>query len=116
VAVSFEVDIRPLFRDSPDVDSLQGCGLDLSSYEDVRTRAAIDSVLTGCSRPRGPLQAEIYASLEDGACPAMDPGLQSSLALSNDGWMRVSPLKPWPSYFAPNGKFRLVQRARNRCL
>ena len=30
--VSFATDIRPLFRDSPDVDSMQGYGLDLSSY------------------------------------------------------------------------------------
>ena len=56
MAVRFELDIRPLFRDSPDVDSLQGCGLDLSSYEDVRTRAA-----------------EIYASLEDGSMPCDGP-------------------------------------------
>jgi hypothetical protein len=81
VAVSFEVDIRPLFRDSPDVDSMHGCGLDLSSYEDVRTRAAVDSVLTGCSRPKGPPQAEIYASLEDGSMPCDGPWPPERLAL-----------------------------------
>jgi hypothetical protein len=36
--VSFATDIRPLFRDSPDVDSMQGYGLDLASYEEVRAR------------------------------------------------------------------------------
>ena len=39
MAVSFAADIRPLFRDSPDVDSMQGYGLDLSSYEEVRAGA-----------------------------------------------------------------------------
>ena len=39
MAISFAVDIRPLFRDSPDVDSMQGYGLDLSSYEEVKNRA-----------------------------------------------------------------------------
>lgn len=38
--VRFATDIRPLFRDSPDVDSMQGYGLDLSSYEEVRARAS----------------------------------------------------------------------------
>jgi hypothetical protein len=38
--VSFSTDIRPLFRDSPDVDSMQGYGLDLASYEEVRARAS----------------------------------------------------------------------------
>jgi hypothetical protein len=33
---SFSNDIRPLFRGSPDVDSMQGYGLDISSYEEVK--------------------------------------------------------------------------------
>ena len=49
--VSLAVDIRPLFRDSPDIDSMQGFGLDLSSYEDVKARAS-----------------EIYARLAEAAC------------------------------------------------
>lgn len=36
MAISFADDIRPLFRDSPDVDSMKDYGLDLSSYEDVK--------------------------------------------------------------------------------
>jgi hypothetical protein len=48
--VSFAADIRPLFRDSPDIDSMQGYGLDLSSYEEVKARAS-----------------EIYACLADGS-------------------------------------------------
>ena len=40
MALSFAADTRPLFRDSPDVDSMQGYGLDLSNCADVRARAA----------------------------------------------------------------------------
>ena len=53
--VSFATDIRPLFRDSPDVDSMQGYGLDLSPYEEVRARPS-----------------EIYASGASGAFQALD--------------------------------------------
>ena len=56
MAVSCTSDIRPLFRDSPDVDSMQGYGLDLSSYEDVKARAP-----------------EIYARLVDGSMPCDEP-------------------------------------------
>jgi hypothetical protein len=49
--LSFATDIRPLFRDSPDVDSMR-YGPDLSSYEDVKDKAA-----------------EIYERLEDGGVP-----------------------------------------------
>lgn len=67
--VSFTTDIRPLFRDSPDVDAMQGYGLDLSSYEDVRTRAP-----------------EIYACLEDGSMPCDEPWPPERLALFKQ-WM-----------------------------
>jgi hypothetical protein len=56
MALSLTSDIRPLFRDSPDVDSMQGYGLDLSSYEDVKARAP-----------------EIYARLVDGSMPCDEP-------------------------------------------
>jgi len=62
--LSFATDIRPLFRDSPDVDSMQGYGLDLSSYEDVKAKAA-----------------EIYARLEDGSMPCDEPWPAEHLAL-----------------------------------
>ena len=39
MAVSFAADIRTLFPDSPDGDSMRGYGLDLSSYEEVKARA-----------------------------------------------------------------------------
>jgi len=52
MALSFAADIRPLFRDSPDVDSMKRMGLDLSSYEDVKAQAQ-----------------EIYSTLEDGSMP-----------------------------------------------
>jgi hypothetical protein len=64
MAVSFETDIRPLFRDSPDVDSMKDFGLDLSSYEEVKARAA-----------------EIYARLGDQSMPCDEPWPEERLAL-----------------------------------
>lgn len=52
MALGFASDIRPLFRDSPDVDTMKRMGLDLSSYDDVKANA------TG-----------IYSKLEDGTMP-----------------------------------------------
>ena len=62
--VSFATDIRPLFRDDTDISTMQGFGLDLSSYEEVKTRAA-----------------EIYACLEHGSMPCDDPWPPEDLAL-----------------------------------
>src|SRR5260370_3306709 len=76
--VSFATDIRPLFRDSPDVDSMQGYGLDLSSYEEVRARAS-----------------EIDASLADGSIRATNLGLRSVWRFSSVGWMRASRRRLW---------------------
>ena len=69
MALSFVSDIRPLFRDSPDVDSMQGYGLDLSSYDDVKTKAS-----------------EIYARLADGSMPCDEPWPKERLALFKT-WM-----------------------------
>ncbi len=52
MALSFAKDIRPLFRDTPDVEKMKGMGLDLSSYEDVKAKAE-----------------GIYSRLEDGSMP-----------------------------------------------
>ena len=62
--VSFAIDIRPLFRDNPDIDTMQGYGLDLSSYEDVKARAS-----------------EIYARLADGSMPCDERWPPDRLAL-----------------------------------
>jgi hypothetical protein len=67
--VSFAADIRPLFRDSPDVETMQGYGLDLSSYEEVKARAS-----------------EIYARLADGSMPCDDPWPAERVALLKQ-WM-----------------------------
>jgi len=64
MAVSFASEIRLLFRNSPDVDSMQGFGLDLSSYEEVKAKAP-----------------EIYARLEDGSMPCDEPWPKERLAL-----------------------------------
>jgi hypothetical protein len=61
---SFATDIRPLFRDSLDVDSMQGYGLDLSSYQEVKARVS-----------------EIYARLADGSMPCDEPWLPERLGL-----------------------------------
>ncbi len=61
---SFATDIRPLFRDSPDIDTMQGYGLDLSSYEEVKTQAS-----------------EIYARLGDGSMPCDQAWSPDRLAL-----------------------------------
>ena len=52
----FAIDIRPLFRDTPDVDSMKDYGLDLSSYDQVKAQAA-----------------EIYETLESGSMPCDAP-------------------------------------------
>jgi hypothetical protein len=61
---SFANDIQPLFRDIPDVDSMQGYGLDLSSYEEVKARAS-----------------EIYTRLADGSMPCDEPWTPDRLSL-----------------------------------
>jgi len=64
MALSFAKDIRPLFRDTPDVDTMKGYGLDLSSYDDVKAQAA-----------------EIYATLTDGSMPCDGPWPADRVAL-----------------------------------
>jgi hypothetical protein len=50
--MSFARDIRPLFRDEPDVEAMKGFGLDLSSYDDVKAQAdAIYKTLAEGSMP-----------------------------------------------------------------
>jgi hypothetical protein len=50
--LSFATDIRPLFRDRPDVDAMKDYGLDLSSYADVKAHAeAIHALLADGSMP-----------------------------------------------------------------
>ncbi len=69
MALSFAAHIRPLFRDSPDVDSMKEYGLDLSSYEEVKARAS-----------------EISSRLEDGSMPCDEPWPEEHLALFKQ-WM-----------------------------
>ncbi len=52
MALSFGKDIRPLFRDELDVETMKPFGLDLSSYDDVRSQAG-----------------NILARIEDGSMP-----------------------------------------------
>ncbi len=61
--VSFAKDIRPLFRDSPDVDTMKNFGMDLSSYDDVKARAEA-----------------IYATFADGSMPCDKPWPKEQIA------------------------------------
>jgi hypothetical protein len=63
MALGFKSDIRPLFRDSPDVEAMKSFGLDLSSYQDVKGSAAA-----------------IYERLEDGSMPCDDPWPKNQIA------------------------------------
>ena len=53
--LSFAADIRPLFRETPDIEAMKSFGLDLSSYDDVKAQAEA-----------------IYSRLEDGSMPCDD--------------------------------------------
>ena len=64
MALSFASDIRPLFRDTPDVQSMKGFGLDLSSYDDVKAQALA-----------------IHSRLEDGSMPCDEPWPETQVAL-----------------------------------
>jgi len=72
MAVSFAGDIRSLFRDTPDVDTMKRMGIDLSSYEDVKSKAEV-----------------IYARLEDGRMPCKSLGPRSKCRYSNVGSMKA---------------------------
>ena len=62
--LSFATDIRPLFRDTPDVDTMQSIGLDLSSYDDVKQNAP-----------------GIHARVADGSMPCDEPWPNERVAL-----------------------------------
>lgn len=64
MALSFAKDIRPLFRDTPDVETMKGYGLDLSSYGDVKAQVQ-----------------EIYGTLTDGSMPCDGPWPKEQIAL-----------------------------------
>ena len=64
MAVTFAHDIRSLFRDTPDVDTMKRMGIDLSSYEDVKSKAEV-----------------IYARLEDGSMPCDGPWPKEQVSL-----------------------------------
>lgn len=69
MALSFAKDIRPLFRDSPDVDAMKDFGLDLSSFADVKAQAE-----------------EIYARVKDGSMPCDQPWPKERIAVFRQ-WM-----------------------------
>jgi hypothetical protein len=69
MALSFAKDIRPLFRDNPDVASMKKFGLDLSSYSDVKAKAQ-----------------HIHAALAKGAMPCDGAWPPDRLALFKT-WM-----------------------------
>jgi len=74
MSLSFAKDIRPLFRDEPDVKTMKRMGLDLSSYHEVKAKSA-----------------DIYARLEDGTMPCDGPWPEE----------RVKMFKQWMDEGAP---------------
>jgi hypothetical protein len=70
MALSFATDIRPLFRDSEDVEVMKNFGLDLSSYDDVKAQAE-----------------NICARIEDGSMPCDEPWPREQLARFKQ-WMQ----------------------------
>jgi len=62
MALSFAKDIRPLFRDDPDVEAMKSFGMNLSAHDDVKMHA--DSIL---------------ARLEDGSMPCDEPWPQAQI-------------------------------------
>jgi hypothetical protein len=75
MAISFEQHIRPLFRDTPDVDSMKDYGLDLSSYDQVKAQAAniLETLENGsmpCDAPWPPEQVKLFQRwMNDGMAP-----------------------------------------------
>jgi len=63
MTMSFAKDVRPLFRDDPDVEAMKGFNLDLSSYDDVKARADA-----------------IYKALADGSMPCDSPWPKEQVA------------------------------------
>jgi len=61
--LSYATDIRPMFREMPDVASMKEFGLDLSSHEQVKENAA-----------------RIYMVLEDGSMPCDGPWPMNKVA------------------------------------
>ncbi|OFW27820.1 MAG: hypothetical protein A3J28_04285 [Acidobacteria bacterium RIFCSPLOWO2_12_FULL_60_22] len=62
--LSFAAEIRALFRNMPDVDSMKDFDLDLSSYEQVKAQSA-----------------KIYETLESGTMPCDAPWPAEQVAL-----------------------------------
>jgi hypothetical protein len=69
MAVGFTKDIRPLFRDEPDVSEMKDFGLDLSSYTDVKAQAE-----------------SIYKTLKEGSMPCDGAWPEERIALFKK-WM-----------------------------
>ena len=75
MALSFTKDIRPLFRDNPDVASMKDYGLDLSSYSDVKAKAQsiYETLFKGSMPCDGPWPADRVAMfkrwMDEGMAP-----------------------------------------------
>ena len=69
MALSFAKDIRPLFLDAPDVDTMQDYGIDLSSSADVKANAE-----------------KIHATVADGSMPCDGPWPAEQLS-TFDRWV-----------------------------
>jgi len=69
MALTFAKDIRPLFRDTPDIDTMKDFGIDLSLFADVKAHAE-----------------KIYTTVFDGSMPCDEPWSKDKVALFKQ-WM-----------------------------
>jgi hypothetical protein len=75
MALSFAKDIRPLFRETPDVDTMKEYGIDLSSYADVKANAekiheALASGSMPCDQPWPPGSVALFKRwMDEGMAP-----------------------------------------------
>ena len=75
MAISFANNIRPLFRDTPDIDSMKDFGLDLSSYGDVKRQAhailrRLENGSMPCDEPWPAEQTKLFKQwMEEGMAP-----------------------------------------------
>ena len=75
MALSFAREIRPLFRETPDIDTMPSLGLDLGSYEVVKARARkilqmLQDGLMPCDGPWPPERIELFENwIKEGMAP-----------------------------------------------
>jgi hypothetical protein len=81
VTLSFERDIRPLFRDVPDVACMAARNLDLTSFDQVSRLRAVGGAL------------DIFRRVEDGNMPKGGPQWTDPMVITFGLWIKQG-MKP----------------------